>query len=386
MLKIEVKWIIYFFVMPVGLILYSWINTSEGVFRRKKKVVFKSNVHKILFGFPIWIEQMDRSYLFINIFNELMVAASVIGWFMLDIEQKKYCLQKFPAVGLIIVLAELFWGVAIGILDAKDGKDPVYIRETIDLQENRGSIEVGDANHCTYHYIYTHLKKEKAKKLIIILPESYFITQDMNGNFRIPHKDKYETVSNVGTYEELSDRLVREGVATLRCERELKAMLSHLDDACAADISNIGKMFIEIIKKENFAGKIYLLAHGRSNRLLADLVSMMPISGIISLCGAGMEFNEEYVNSLTLKNIPILFGYVQKDPYYNEAVIEYIQRCALENTEVEKFENTDFTFRTCRMNRKKSIDKMGYSSVLGFQLPPMNPVVADKILMWVTAH
>lgn len=122
MLRIKVKWIIYFFIMPIGLILYSWVNASEGVFRRKKKVIFKSNIHKILFGFPIWIKQIDRSYLFINIFNEIMVVLSVIGWFVLDIEKKEYLLQKFPSIGIIIILAELFWSIALGILDARDGK------------------------------------------------------------------------------------------------------------------------------------------------------------------------------------------------------------------------------------------------------------------------
>lgn len=116
MLRIKVKWIIYFFIGPIGLILYSWVNASEGVFRRKKKVIFRSDIHKMLFGFPIWIEQIDRSYLFINIFNEIMVVLSVIGWFILDIEKKEYLLQKFPSIGIIIFLAELFWGIAIGIL------------------------------------------------------------------------------------------------------------------------------------------------------------------------------------------------------------------------------------------------------------------------------
>lgn len=122
MLRIKVKWIIYFFIMPIGLILYSWVNASEGVFRKKKKVIFRSNIHKILFGFPIWIKQIDRSYLFINIFNEIMVVLSVIGWFVLDIEKKEYLLRKFPSIGVIIILAELFWGIALGILDARDGK------------------------------------------------------------------------------------------------------------------------------------------------------------------------------------------------------------------------------------------------------------------------
>ncbi|MDE6742276.1 MAG: hypothetical protein K2J95_00155 [Lachnospiraceae bacterium] len=120
MLRIKVKWIIYFFIIPIGLILYSWVNASEGVFRRKKKVIFRSDIHKMLFGFPIWIKQIDRSYLFINIFNEIMAVLSVIGWFILDIEKKEYLLQKFPSIGIIIILAELFWGIALGILDARD--------------------------------------------------------------------------------------------------------------------------------------------------------------------------------------------------------------------------------------------------------------------------
>ena len=52
-----------------------------------------------------------------------MAAVSVLGWFILDTEQKNYLLQKFPILGIIILLAELFWGIAIGILDAKDDKD-----------------------------------------------------------------------------------------------------------------------------------------------------------------------------------------------------------------------------------------------------------------------
>ncbi len=53
-----------------------------------------------------------------------MAVLSVIGWFILDIEKKEYLLQKFPSIGIIIHLAELFWPIALGILDARDGKDP----------------------------------------------------------------------------------------------------------------------------------------------------------------------------------------------------------------------------------------------------------------------
>lgn len=38
---------------------------------------------------------------------------------------EEYLLQKFPRIGIIILLAELFWGIAVGILDARDGKDSV---------------------------------------------------------------------------------------------------------------------------------------------------------------------------------------------------------------------------------------------------------------------
>lgn len=44
----------------------------------------------------------------------------------------------------------------------------------------------------------------------------------MNGKFRILSKGKYEIVSNVGTYEDFSNKLLREGFVTLRCEREFK--------------------------------------------------------------------------------------------------------------------------------------------------------------------
>lgn len=47
------------------------------------------------------------------------------------------------SIGIIILLAELFRGIILGMLDARDGKDPVYIRETIDLQEDQESIIVG---------------------------------------------------------------------------------------------------------------------------------------------------------------------------------------------------------------------------------------------------
>ena len=140
------------------------------------------------------------------------------------------------------------------------------------------------------------------------------------------------------------------------------------------------------MKREKFSGRIYLLAHGKSNRLLIDMLSIIPISGIVSLCGAGVEFDEGYINSLISKNIPILFGYVQEDPYYSEASIEYIKKCVLGDIKIERFENTDFTFRECRVNKKKSIDKIGYKFVSGFQLPLMNPIVVDKILIWLNTH
>ena len=72
--------------------------------------------------------------------------------------------------------------------------------------------------------------------------------------------------------------------------------------------------------------------------------------------------------------------------YYNEAPIEYIKKCTLENIKIQKFENTDFTFRACRVKKKKSIDKIGYKLVSGFKLPPMNPIVADKVLIWLNTH
>lgn len=426
MIRIKVRWIIYFFLLPINLILYSWVIASDGGFRSKKKVVFKSNVHKLLFGFPIWIEQIDRSYLCINAFNEIMVAASVISWFLLDMEQKKYLLQKFPMIGIIILFTELFWGVAVGILAARDGKDTIYIRKTIDLQENQGSVTVGDSIKYTYHYVYTHLKEEKAEKLVIILPESYFITQDMNGNYRMLLNGRYETVTNMGTYEELSDYLVRAGYGTLRCERELEE-IPETDTGSDREEVDFGQLFLKVLQKESYEGKIYLLAHGRSNSLLMNISDTIPMDGVVSLCGAGMgvheefmhlivwsgrskkkvekkynkflssrqppknyqyvdKIKEEFINWLAVKKIPVFIGYVQADPYYDEDIAKEIEGYHLQNVKILKFAGTDFTFRECRVNKRRQVALMGYAVASLSRLPRMNPIVAEEVTAWLNTH
>lgn len=341
-------------------------------------MIFRSKIYRFVFGFPDWIEQVDRSYLVINLFNEFVVIMSLVGWLVLNREQKECILQKFPIIGIVMLLAEAFWSIALGLL-RHDGDDLFYIRKTTDLQENQGSMIIGDDKKYLYHYIYTYLKGKNPERLIIIFPISYFITQDINGNFRLLNKGNYKMFSNVGTYEELSDELVRNGFSTLRCEREIEDLNNNRE----VKANDLGKLFKAIIKKEKFSGDIYLLAHGKSNIFLTDILRLLPVSGIISLCATGREFDRQSINFLTSKNIPILFGYVQKDPYCDVEAIEYLEECNLKNIEIKRFDNTDFTFRKHRINKKKCIDKLGYELGKNCQLPPMNPIVVNEILEWL---
>lgn len=90
-----IRWCIYFFILPVSLIIYSWINAANENFRNTKKVIFRSKIYRFVFGFPDWIEQVDRSYLVINLFNEFVVIMSLVGWLVLNREQKEGILDAY---------------------------------------------------------------------------------------------------------------------------------------------------------------------------------------------------------------------------------------------------------------------------------------------------
>lgn len=426
MSRINSIWWLYF-LGTISMIYYSWFVASEDGFRQKKKIVLKSNIQKTLLGFPAWINQIDRSYILINIFNELMIIFFVAGWFIFDVKQKKIFLEKLPEIEIIIILFEISWPIILGFLDSKEERDKLYIREPFDLIEIQGSVVVGEDNRYTYNYVFTHLKSGRTNNLVIFIPESYFLTQDMNGNSRLLNrKNEYETKDNFGTYQELSDCLVREGYATLRCERTLEELDKIGTDKANGEV-NLVEVLARILEQEKYNGKIYLLSHGRSNLWLPCITDSITADGIISLCGAGMGVREEYiqlniwkglsrkkaekkvhkimsrnkeldkraftnyvkdeyVNMLISKKIPALIGYVKEDPYYDGKIAEEIGECNLEDVQVVKFEDTDFTFRKCRINKKRSTSMYGHRIEPGFQLPPMNHVVADEIIAWLRTH
>ena len=430
-----IEWDLLFALPPVY-VFYSWVVASVGGIRKKKRVILNSNLKKILLGFPPWIEEIDRSYAFLNIFNIVLEITAIICWFVFSIEQKNMFSSKLIRIVVFIMFAELLWSVIIACLAAKDNPDKFYIRETFDLKERKDEITFySERNPYHCYYVYTHLKENpKPDKVVILFPEGYYTTQDVNGNVReYLEKGKSKPFGNIGPYEELSDRLVRAGYATLRCERTEENLINE-NERDGLDGIGFGKLFLEILKREACEGEIYLLLHGKVNQLLFDTMEVVPVSGILSLCGAGMDVREEYMQlqiwkgksyrtaekryekavrqirkkaglketddsflkptreeSCAMfveksKEIPMLIGYVEEDPYYSGKIAEVLKETATENMHVVKFEKTDFTLRIRNVNKRWSVYEWGRSLEKDGKLPPLNPAVAEELIGWLKEH
>jgi len=86
------------------------------------------------------------------------------------------------------------------------------------------------------------------------------------------------------------------------------------------------------------------------------------------------------------KEIPMLIGYVEEDPYYSGKIAEVLKETATENMHVVKFEKTDFTLRIRNVNKRWSVYEWGRSLEKDGKLPPLNPAVAEELIGWLKEH
>lgn len=424
MSRINIIWWIYF-LGAISMIYYSWMVASDGGIRTGKKVVFKSNIQKVILAFPTWISQIDCSYIIVNLINEVWAIFFVVGWFVLSKTQKQFFLERFYLVGVIILFVEVIWSI---IVNAFSEKKKVYVRETSDFEEMKGSIKLLGGNEYTYNYVLTYLKRGISNKCVFFLPESYYIVQDVNGNLRKrTEQDEFVITDNIGAYEELSDSLVRAGYTTIRCERSVEELHKHYNGE--KRLIDLKKVVKEILQKEKLFEKVFLLSHGENNRWLPSIADEIDASGIISLCGAGMgdydkairccmwkgmsrrkaekkikkviqknmadtsQFDfklctkfaqDEFVKMLSEKKVPTLIGYVKEDPFYDEKIAEEIGKSDLEGVKIIKFDDTDFTLRKCMTNKKRSVTEIGREINQEQPLEPINPIVEKEIIQWLS--
>ena len=401
-----------------------WL-TKEGGIRSLYRVQPKSKVVKNLLGFPAWIEEIDVSVVIANIVFETGIFTMILGWFVLDDVKKKIFVDKYAHIALIIALLYLVWVITLIMSLGKEVKEKSYFRETVDLIEKKDEIIFGSQGQYKYEYIYARSKRlEEPRKVIVFLPESYHMNEDVDGNvYLYSSKGGYQKNSNVGAYEELSDFFVRDGYATLRCARKLDI------ENIQADGKNIGQFINQVLQQIGFEGEIIVLAHGPNHRRLKNVCDELKPSGIVSLCGAGLGLWEElihkeiwqgknpervhkkymaqrtraikspslsseiaYILQMTqeqwiqeflslARDLPVFLGYVECDPYYDEQIVDEIRKNNMENIVIHKFENTDFTLRLKNKNQKNGVRVNGH--IIEPRMSRINPVVAEKICEWI---
>jgi len=409
-------------------IWYSYYITTEGLVRQSKKVVLKSKIIKGLLCFPVWIVESDVSIIITNIINEMLTVVLIVGLVVLDDSEKKYIFDKYAFINILIFFGYLIWSAVLETLVIKERKEKPYFRETVDIGERKGEIIFGDQQQYKYEYVYAYSKRvEQPSKVIVFLPESYHMNQDVDGNvYFYSKKAGYQKNSNIGAYEELADCFVRAGNATLRCARKLEV------DNAQADGTGIGLFLQLALQQVGFAGEVLVLAHGPNHRRLKAVCDTLKPVGIISLCGAGLGIWEElihkevwqgknpqrvqekyrkkrdraivstpsdtevaYILQMTqeqwiqefvgmAEKMPIFLGYVECDPYYDEQIVEEIRKSGVENITIYKFEDTDFTLRAKNKNRKNGVLVNGHT--IEPRMSRLNPLVAERIQMWVKEH
>ncbi len=265
-----------------------------------------------------------------------------------------------------------------------------YFRETVDIREEHRVIESA-GHHVKYEYVYTTSKKVKTpSKLVVFMPEAYGISQDVDGNIYDYYKQKgWKLISNMGAYQELSDCLVREGYATIRCQRVKERKLLKQIRVSSVDI------FTEVPEFREFAGEIYVLAHGMTWIGAKELQEKKKIAGLISLCGTDMpqkdkKICEEQYESVIddfihlATQIPVFAGYVEYDPYSNRQMIEEIKRRTDAKIAYHYFSGTDFSLRHNKGERRKGVTVWRQKS--GKRTEPLNSEVADSIINWLNGE
>lgn len=162
MFRLAVKWWMIFLCI-FSLICWTDWWTSEGYMRENKKVIIKSPFIKKMLGFSEWVIEVDISSIILNIKNEIIGIALIVGWFVLDFSTKEYVTNKL-SLG-VLLLADMFievlvWPILLVRQIDKEKKYTVSMRETFDLCEREGEITCDDDKMCIYHYAYTYSKKE----------------------------------------------------------------------------------------------------------------------------------------------------------------------------------------------------------------------------------
>lgn len=393
--------------------------TLMGGIREKRKVKFQSGYSRILCGFFTWIEEADILIVLLNLINVLLIIVGVVGRFICQNERIEQFFAFFSDdVKYIYMIAQMACVGIIACLVDKEHKKNINFRETVDLQEQKGTITAGSAQ-VSFQYIQTTSKrKETPAKLIVFLPESYNnITLDADGNIsKYDKKEGWKKTHNMGAYEELSDALVRAGYATVRFGREKRE-----HDLPASFVMK--KEIIEAyLENEPFEGEIYLLAHGLGNTELKQLTEGRKVNGIISLCGAAAGFWESCVNRGVwmggnrkrleklyqkqmddapqelaflrttrsrrveefveiAKAIPIFLGYVEYDPYYDEQLVGEIKSFEEGKIAYHYYQDTDFTLRFRRKNIRKGVHVDGQE--IGLDMPRLNPRIAEEMMEWM---
>lgn len=137
--------------------------------------------------------------------------------------------------------------------------------------------------------VYSFNKRNSEPKVTVVFwPSSYYLFQDINGfGYGLSHKNEFEKLTNIGTYEELSDCLVHSGYATLRIE------LQRGQSVNPYIVQELGKEIQGLFDEQGHESKLFVLLHGLSNRLLYEVYQSMKLTGIISLCGAAMSCTEQ---------------------------------------------------------------------------------------------
>lgn len=409
----------------IGCVWYSYYITERGLVREKQKLKLNSNITKAMLGFPSWILEIDISVVIANIVNEILAIILIIGLFLLNDSQKEYVFDNYIFINIALFFGYIIWSAVLESLVVKESKQQKYLRETVDLIERKGETIVGSQGQYKYEYIYTRSKRlEEPRKVIVFLPESYHMNEDVDGNvYLYSSKGGYQKNSNVGAYEELSDFFVRDGYATLRCARKLEPTNEQVDG------TSVGQFINQVLQQIGFEGEVIVLAHGPNHRRLKAVYDEIKPIGIISLCGAGLGMWEELIHkevwqgknpqrakkkymeqrarviNTPLKNpeiarilqmtqeqwiqefvglaneTPVFLGYVECDPYYNEQIVEEIRKNSVKNIVIYKFEDTDFTLRIKNKNQKNGVPVNGHT--IEPRMSRLNPLVAEKILEWV---
>ena len=82
------------------------------------------------------------------------------------------------------------------------------------------------------------------------------------------------------------------------------------------------------------------------------------------------------------EGIPIFIGSVEQDPYTSAENVKKIEMDNLEYVSCHYFENTDFTLRTCCVNRKVPYDGRPVQEILTGNAE-LNATIPETILDWL---